>query len=342
MADLVRHAVGVDLVEVQLRHGARRGAARRARAPAASASRSRSASSPPRPGRCRPGRVVRVGSLEQVLAFPGVVQADTYLAEGETIRPVRLDGDRRGYVIAIADTNLEALERAEAAARAASTWRSSRHELRLLARRTTASCSRRRRPAATGSPASTARRSAGDLILRHDVDLSLEAARRGGRGRGRGGRVVDVVPDDAVGLLQPRLGRGRARDRAAARARRPRRATTRSGPHVDLDDRFDPVVAWHNPDPEYMTRADRGRRQRDERAVVRPRALPLRLEPALAPRLPARASSRAASFEWLQLLTHPEIWAYDGATMGETMRVVPRRRPRRAPRAPRADRIDLA
>jgi hypothetical protein len=28
---------------------------------------------------------------------------------------VRLDGDRRGYVIAIADTNVEALERAEAA-----------------------------------------------------------------------------------------------------------------------------------------------------------------------------------------------------------------------------------
>ena len=24
-------------------------------------------------------------------------------------------------------------------------------------------------------------------------------------------------------------------------------------------------------------------------------------------------------FEWLQLLTHPEIWAYDGATMGEKM-----------------------
>jgi hypothetical protein len=45
------------------------------------------------------------------------VQADTYLVPGETIRPVRLDGDRRGYVIAIADTNLEALERAEVAAR---------------------------------------------------------------------------------------------------------------------------------------------------------------------------------------------------------------------------------
>ena len=30
---------------------------------------------------------------------------------------MRLDGDRRGYVIAVGDTNVEALERAEAAAR---------------------------------------------------------------------------------------------------------------------------------------------------------------------------------------------------------------------------------
>jgi hypothetical protein len=58
-----------------------------------------------------------VGGLEKVLAFPGVVQADVFLVEGETIRPVRRDGDRRGYVIAVADTNLEALERAEAAAK---------------------------------------------------------------------------------------------------------------------------------------------------------------------------------------------------------------------------------
>ena len=63
------------------------------------------------------GRVTRVGSLEKVLAFPGVVQAETYLQVGETIRPVRLDGDRRGYVIATADTSIDALDRAEAAAR---------------------------------------------------------------------------------------------------------------------------------------------------------------------------------------------------------------------------------
>jgi hypothetical protein len=68
-----------------------------------------------RPGPLPTGKVTSIGSLEKVLAFPGVVQAELYLQEGETIRPVRLDGDRRGYVIAVADTNLEALERAEAA-----------------------------------------------------------------------------------------------------------------------------------------------------------------------------------------------------------------------------------
>jgi hypothetical protein len=61
--------------------------------------------------------VLAIGPLDPVLAAEGVVQADTYLQVGETIRPVRLDGDRRGYVIATADTSVEALERAEAAAR---------------------------------------------------------------------------------------------------------------------------------------------------------------------------------------------------------------------------------
>ena len=51
-----------------------------------------------------------------MLASEGVVQADTYLQIGETIRPVRRDGDRRGYVIAVGDTSAEALARAELAA----------------------------------------------------------------------------------------------------------------------------------------------------------------------------------------------------------------------------------
>jgi hypothetical protein len=116
MADLVRHAVGVDLVEVQLRMALGDGLPDELVLPhfrQPLAIRFLTAE----PGPLPTGRVTRVGSLEKVLAFPGVVQADTYLAEGEIIRPVRLDGDRRGYVIAVAGTNLEALARAEAAAR---------------------------------------------------------------------------------------------------------------------------------------------------------------------------------------------------------------------------------
>jgi biotin carboxylase len=115
MADLVRHAVGVDLVEVQLRMAVGEElpdelVEARFRQPLAI--RFLTAS----PGPLPTGRVKSIGTLEKVLAFPGVVQADTYLTVGETIRPVRLDGDRRGYVIAVGETSLEALERAEAAA----------------------------------------------------------------------------------------------------------------------------------------------------------------------------------------------------------------------------------
>ena len=116
MADLARHAIGLDLVEVALRQALGvevpdELAYPRFRQPLAI--RFLTA----QPGPLPTGRVRRVGSLEKVLAFPGVVQADVFLEQGEVIRPVRLDGDRRGYVVAIADTNVEALERAEAAAR---------------------------------------------------------------------------------------------------------------------------------------------------------------------------------------------------------------------------------
>jgi biotin carboxylase len=116
MADLVRWAVGVDLVEVQIRMALGDELPDELVQPRFKqplAIRFLTAS----PGPLPTGRVRRIGPLDKVLAFPGVVQADVYLQEGETIRPVRLDGDRRGYVIAVGDTSLEALERAEAAAR---------------------------------------------------------------------------------------------------------------------------------------------------------------------------------------------------------------------------------
>jgi len=116
MADLVRHAVGVDLVEIALRQALGEDVPDEIALPRFQqplAIRFLTAS----PGPLPTGRVVRIGPLEPVLSAPGVVQADTYLQVGETIRPVRLDGDRRGYVIAVADTNLQALELAESAAR---------------------------------------------------------------------------------------------------------------------------------------------------------------------------------------------------------------------------------
>jgi biotin carboxylase len=116
MADLVRHAVGVDLVEIAIRQALGEDVPDDVALP--------QLTQPlvirfftAQPGPLPTGKVVRVDGLERVLAAAGVVQAETYLQLGETIRPVRLDGDRRGYVIAVGDTSLEARERAEAAAK---------------------------------------------------------------------------------------------------------------------------------------------------------------------------------------------------------------------------------
>jgi biotin carboxylase len=116
MADLARHAVGVDLVEIALRQALGEPVPdelARPRFQQPLAIRFLTAE----PGPLPTGKVTGWSGLERVRAFPGVVQADVYLTQGEEIRPVRLDGDRRGYVIAVGDTNVEALERAEAAGR---------------------------------------------------------------------------------------------------------------------------------------------------------------------------------------------------------------------------------
>jgi biotin carboxylase len=115
MTDLVRHAVGVDLVEIALRQALGEHVPDELVLPRFTqplAIRFFTAE----PGPLPTGRVVTIGSLEPVLAAEGVVQAETYLEIGETIRPVRRDGDRRGYVIAVADTPGDALRRAEHAA----------------------------------------------------------------------------------------------------------------------------------------------------------------------------------------------------------------------------------
>jgi biotin carboxylase len=115
MVEVPRYGVGVDLVEVAVKQALGEPVPDELVAPRYQqpfAIRFLTAE----PGPLPTGVVRSVGPLDKALAFPGVDRVETWIEAGETIRPVQTDGDRRGYVIALGGTNLEALERAEAAA----------------------------------------------------------------------------------------------------------------------------------------------------------------------------------------------------------------------------------
>ena len=158
---------------------------------------------------------------------------------------------------------------------------------------------------------------AGDLLLRHDVDLSLGAALA----------LAELEAEADAAATYFLMSRSVFYNLASAEGEhalsRLRELGHRVGlhavyPRLDLDDRFDPVVAWHNPDPEFM-------REPIDGAV----------NVMQAPYFDAdnyRSDSNqhwrsgcphvelaAGRFEWLQLLSHPEIWVYPGRTMRETM-----------------------
>jgi len=67
------------------------------------------------PGALPSGTVRTVDGIEDVRASPGVLAADIYFGVGETIRPVQVDADRRGYVVATASSARDALAAADAA-----------------------------------------------------------------------------------------------------------------------------------------------------------------------------------------------------------------------------------
>jgi hypothetical protein len=181
---------------------------------------------------------------------------------------------------------------------------------------------------------------AGDLILRHDVDLSLDAAVRMG----------EVEAEEGVSstwcLMTRSVFYNLASDegeRAIARLRAlgGRIAHHAVWPHVDLDARFEATVAWHNPEPEFMWAPIEG-------------AVNV-MEPPWFDRDHYRSDSdqrwrhgcpheelAAGRFEWLQLLIHPEIWVYDGATMRETMESFLDADRAAGLERLRADRIDLS
>ncbi|HZT90939.1 MAG TPA: hypothetical protein VFA05_02775 [Gaiellaceae bacterium] len=157
----------------------------------------------------------------------------------------------------------------------------------------------------------------GDLLLRHDVDLSLDAALV----------LAEVEADEGAWSTWFLMTRSvfynlasEPGERAVARLRElgHRVAHHAVYPHVDLDERFDRVFAWHNPDPSWMHSNVDGA----VNVMAPPFFDPARYRSDSNHRwrngCPHDALARG-EFDWLQLLTHPEIWAFDGATMRETM-----------------------
>lgn len=65
------------------------------------------------PGTLPVGHVREVDGLEEARALPGIVATGSWLLPGEEIRPVRIDGDRKGFVTAVGETVAEAEQRAD-------------------------------------------------------------------------------------------------------------------------------------------------------------------------------------------------------------------------------------
>jgi hypothetical protein len=157
----------------------------------------------------------------------------------------------------------------------------------------------------------------GEIFLRHDVDLSLAAAVAMAEleaARGVSATYFLMTRSVFYNLASTEGERLIARLRDLGH----RVGLHAVHPHVDLDDRFDPVLAWHNPDPEFVSEPVDG--------------LVNVMSPPWFDRAHYRSDSNqhwrsgdptealaAREFDWLQLLTHPEIWTFAGQTMRETM-----------------------
>jgi len=158
---------------------------------------------------------------------------------------------------------------------------------------------------------------AGDLILRHDVDLSLEAALALAYLEAEAGaRATYFLMTESVFYnLASKAGRDAIE--------RLRELGHRVGlhavyPNAARDERFDPVIAWHNPDPEYMRAPVEGVVNVMQDGFFDPARYRSDSNQHWRSGCPHEALARGEP-DWLQLLTHPEIWAYEGATMRESM-----------------------
>ena len=92
-------------------------------------------------------------------------------------------------------------------------------------------------------------------------------------------------------------------------------------PEVELDARFDPIVAWHNPKPAFTTALIDGVVNVMEQTHFDPATYRSDCYHRWRSGCP-HDELRAGAFPWLQLLVHPEIWVYPGSTMAATMQAM--------------------
>src|SRR5213075_2207995 len=134
------------------------------------------------------------------------------------------------------------------------------------------------------------------LLLRHDVDMSLDAALA----------MAELEAERGVAATYFLMTRGEFYNLDA-----------RSG-DAALDERFDPVVAWHTPDPDFMSVPLDGLVNAMQEGYFHPDRYRSDSNQHWRSGCP-HEDLAAGRVERLQLLVHPEIWVYPGETMRETM-----------------------
>ena len=157
----------------------------------------------------------------------------------------------------------------------------------------------------------------GDLLLRHDVDLSLDAALRLAE------LEADAEAPATYFLMTQSVFYNLASPEGVRAVNRLRELGHGVGLHAvwpgaESDDRFDPVLAWHNPEPDYMSQPVDGFVNVMQPPFFDPDHYRSDSNQHWRHGCPHAGLARG-DFEWLQLLTHPEIWVYPGSSMGETM-----------------------
>jgi hypothetical protein len=158
---------------------------------------------------------------------------------------------------------------------------------------------------------------AGDLLLRHDVDISLDAALRMAE------LEAEAEAPATYFLMTQSVFYNLASPEGLRTINRLRELGHGVGLHAvwpgaEWDERFDQILAWHNPETDYMSQPVDGFVNVMAPPFFDPDHYRSDSNQSWRHGCPHEALA-GGEFEWLQLLTHPEIWVYPGDSMGETM-----------------------